>query len=84
MSEDEFRVVSLRLRALMHRRTAMHLELAASMARATAALRPMVAILQSTPVGHVMEHPELAELDLQLDGYYGDTSVLRDNDLRER
>ena len=72
MSNEEWRILSLRLRALMHRRAAAHLDLAASMARTTVALRGFVEVLQRTPVEYVTEHPELAELDLQLDGYYGE------------
>jgi hypothetical protein len=66
------RELSLRLRALMHRRTAAHLELAAAMTRTTAAFRGLAEVLERTPVEHVTEHPDLAELDLRLDGFYSD------------
>ena len=72
MSEDERRELSLRLRALMHRRTAAHLELAATMTRTTAAFRAVTEVLKRTPVEYVTEHPDLAELDLMLDGFYND------------
>lgn len=70
MSEDERRELSLRLRALMHRRAAMHLELAATATRTTAAFRGLTDVLERTPIEHVIEHPDLAELDLQMDGFY--------------
>ena len=73
MSESEWRALSLRVRALMHRRTAAYLELAATMTQVTAALRGVVEALQQVPAEHLIEHPDLAEWDLQMNGFYGPT-----------
>ena len=60
-----------RIRANAHKLAAARDELNASAIEAAAALRRFAGAFAAAEAREVAEHPDLAELNLQLDGYYG-------------
>jgi hypothetical protein len=74
MTPDEVR----RIEAAVHRYTAAKRDIAAAGHRAAAQLLELaptiekaVAAMRAAEVAEVAEHPDLAELNVQLDGFYG-------------
>lgn len=75
MSPEEsakFKARLHRLRASRYRTMAAWEELNATVAEASIAAANFVALIRAAETREVAEHPDLAELNLQLDGYYGD------------
>lgn len=69
------------IRAHLHRIMAGRLrvaaaqqDMAASAALATRSMRRLADAMRAGDARDVAGHPDLAELDVQLDGYYGDTT----------
>ncbi|MFE2346470.1 hypothetical protein [Kitasatospora cineracea] len=62
-----------RLRAKWFKFLAAREELNATAAETGEAMRKFAAALTDAEKRDVAEHPDLAELNLQLDGYYGET-----------
>jgi hypothetical protein len=71
---DEFWIRVFRLRAQAHRRAAAMDELNATALAATRPMRHFVEAFRAAEAREVAEHPDLAELNVQLDSYYGESS----------
>lgn len=71
MSPDEFRARMLRIMAGRARVTAAQLDLAASIVDLSTSMRSFNEAFAAREARDVAEHPDLAQLDVQLDGYYG-------------
>lgn len=67
----ELRARQLRILAKLHRKRAAELEMAAEAGLAARSMRRLTEMLTEAEVRDVAEHPDLAELNVQLDGYYG-------------
>lgn len=63
----------LKFLAMMHQMEAAKLRLAAACADAGEAMHQMADVMQQGYDTDVATHPDLAELNVQLDGFYGDT-----------
>ncbi|NGO75417.1 hypothetical protein G6045_06960 [Streptomyces sp. YC504] len=76
MSEDvdpyELRARQLRILAGLHRKRAAELEMAAQAGLAARSMRKLTELLTEAEVREIAEHPDLAELNVQLDGFYED------------
>lgn len=70
MSPGQRRAFLLRVQAMQHRMTAAQLELGATMAEAGESIRKWGAAMQAMYDAEVAEHPDLAELNVQMDGWY--------------
>jgi len=70
--DDQFRVRMLRLRASAHEKHASFLRMQAKMVEATAAMRAFEESLQEAMDEEVATHPDLAELNVQMDGFYAE------------
>ena len=68
----ELRARQLRILASLHRKRAAELDMAAEAALATRSMRRLAELLTEAEVQQLAEHPDLAELNVQLDGYYGE------------
>lgn len=68
----ELRARQLRILAGLHRKRAAELDMAAELAMATRSMRRFADLLTEAEVQQLAEHPDLAELNVQLDGYYGE------------
>jgi len=68
----ELRARQLRILAGLHRKRAAELEMMAEATRATRSMRRLVDLLTEAEVREIAEHPDLAELNVQLDGFYGE------------
>lgn len=75
MSEqpDEYELQARRLRILagLYRKKAAELDMAAEAALATRSMRRLVEAWDAGVAQDVAQHPDLAELNVQLDGFYG-------------
>ncbi|MFI6986050.1 hypothetical protein ACIBSV_46860 [Embleya sp. NPDC050154] len=71
---DEARAALFRILAARARVAAAQFELAAEVASATASMRECATAIQRSYDAEVAAHPDLAELDVQLDSYYGGTT----------
>ncbi len=74
MSPDEraqFWASMYRIRANAHRFAAARDDLNAAAIEAAASMQRFVEAYAAAEVREVAEHPDLAELNVQLDGYYG-------------
>lgn len=60
----------LRFLATAHRKRAAELEMAAEAALATRSMRRLAEVLTESEVREVAEHPDLAELNAQMRGFY--------------
>lgn len=60
-----------RARASMHRALAARDDLLATVTETAASMRKFVAAMQAGFDNEAATHPDLAELNVQLDGYYG-------------
>jgi hypothetical protein len=69
---DRIRAGIHRVAAQLHRRQADRHDMAAAVIPAGSALRRLAALVATGDAMDVATHPDLAELDLQLDGYYRD------------
>ncbi|MCX5054206.1 hypothetical protein [Streptomyces sp. NBC_00474] len=67
----ELRARQLRILAGLHRRRAAELEKAAEAALASRSMRRLTEMLTEAEVRDLAEHPDLAELNVQLEGFYG-------------
>ncbi|MFI1889830.1 hypothetical protein [Streptomyces jumonjinensis] len=74
MSKDidpyELQAKRLRVLAALHRKTAAELDAAAEAALATRSMRKFADAWNAGVAKDIAEHPDLAELNAQLDGYY--------------
>ncbi|MEU8920318.1 hypothetical protein AB0D10_05180 [Kitasatospora sp. NPDC048545] len=68
---EEFWIRAYRLRAAAHRGAAARDELNATSLEAARAMKALTAAMVDGDTRDVAAHPDLAELDVQLDGYYG-------------
>ncbi|MGW4028229.1 hypothetical protein ACWEFL_02735 [Streptomyces sp. NPDC004838] len=68
--EYELRARLLRLLAAQHRARAAELEMAAAATLATRSMRRFVEVVTEAEAREIAEHPDLAELNAQMDGYY--------------
>ncbi|MET7391644.1 hypothetical protein ACFYPT_41490 [Streptomyces sp. NPDC005529] len=67
---DEIRARILRLLAAGHRKRAAELERAANAAMTAASSPSTTGVPTYCEAGEMTEHPDLAELNMQLDAYY--------------
>jgi hypothetical protein len=73
MNPEERRLQQrLRFIAALHRFEVAKLEMAAAAIQANAALRGLGAALKAHFDLELAEHPDMAELNVQLDGFYGE------------
>lgn len=70
MSENEREEAKLRLRALLHEMEAWRLRLAATAIKATASMREFADAWNEAFAEELAEHPDMAELNVQLDARY--------------
>ncbi|MEV6833786.1 hypothetical protein AB0N17_04565 [Streptomyces sp. NPDC051133] len=68
----ELRARQLRILAGLHRKRADELDRAAEAALATRSMRRLAELLTEAEVRELAEHPDLAELNVQLEGFYGE------------
>ena len=68
----ELRARQLRILASLHRKRADELDMAAEAALATRSMRRLTELLTEAEVRQLAEHPDLAELNVQLEGFYGE------------
>lgn len=66
----EEQAACFRARASMHRMMAARNDLMATVTEAAASMRKFATVMQAGFNGEVAAHPDLAELNVQLDGYY--------------
>ncbi|QEU94622.1 hypothetical protein [Streptomyces kanamyceticus] len=71
----ELRARQLRILAGLHRKRAAELEMTAEAGLAARSMRKLTEALTAAEVRDIAEHPDLAELNAQLDGFYGDDSA---------
>lgn len=76
----ELRARQLRILAGLHRKRAAELDMAAEAALATRSMRRFVELLTESEVRELAEHPDLAELNVQLEGFYGEGPVRPDEE----
>ena len=69
--EYEAHAARFRLQALRAEMLAATLNTGASIALLGASMTRFIAALRASEARDIAEHPDLAELNLQLDGYYG-------------
>lgn len=62
----------LRMLAAQHRARAAELDMAAEAVLTTRTMRRLAEVLSEAEAREVAEHPDLAELNVQLDGFYGE------------
>lgn len=74
----ELQAQKLRILAASHRKRAAELDAAAAAVLAGRSMRKFADLLTDAEAREVAEHPDLAELNVQLDGYYGDRGEPRD------
>lgn len=67
----EFRVRMHRIMAGRHRVAAAEHEMAANAVKAEKSMKAFVDAWNSGAARDIAEHPDLAELNVQLDGFYG-------------
>ncbi len=84
MSENvdpyELRARQLRILAGLHRKRAAELDMAAEATLASRSMRRLVDLLTEAEVRDLAEHPDLAELNVQLEGFYGEAPVRPDEE----
>lgn len=77
MSEDvdpyELKARQLRILAKLHRQRAAELEMAAEAVMAGRSVQRLTELLTEAEARDVAEHPDLAELNAQLEGFYGES-----------
>ncbi|WP_199546604.1 hypothetical protein [Streptomyces sp. N35] len=66
----ELRARQLRILASLHRKRAAELEMTAQAGLAVRSMRKLTETLTEAEVRQIAEHPDLAELNVQLDGFY--------------
>ena len=76
----ELRARQLRILADLHRKRAAELDMAAEAALATRSMRRLAELLTEAEVRQLAEHPDLAELNVQLEGFYGADPVRPDEE----
>jgi len=67
----ETRAALLRFTASLHDRTAAELRLAASAVIASESMTRLAEVMQSASDAELATHPDMAELNVRLDGFYG-------------
>ena len=80
LDQYELRARQLRILAGLHRKRAAELDMAAEAALATRSMRRLAELLTEAEVRQLSEHPDLAELNVQLDGFYGEGPVRPDEE----
>lgn len=73
-TRDELTAPLYRILAARARIAAAQFELAAEVAAATASMRAFATAIQRGYDADIANHPDLAELNVQLDSYYGGPS----------
>lgn len=68
----ELRARQLRILAGLHQKRAAELDMAAEAALATRSMRRWAEVLTESEMRELAEHPDLAELNVQLEGFYGE------------
>lgn len=68
----ELRAQQLRILAALHRKRAAELDMAAAATMASRTMRRLTELLTAAEIKDIAEHPDLAELNAQLEGFYGD------------
>lgn len=76
----ELRARQLRILAGLHRKRADELDRAAEAALASRSMRRLAELLTEAEVRQLAEHPDLAELNVQLEGYYGEDEARPDEE----
>ncbi|ELP67707.1 hypothetical protein STRTUCAR8_08579 [Streptomyces turgidiscabies Car8] len=76
----ELRARQLRILAGLHRKRAAELDTAAEAALATRSMRRFAELLTESEMRELAEHPDLAELNVQLEGFYGAGPVRPDEE----
>ncbi|MFF0138531.1 hypothetical protein ACFYRN_19075 [Streptomyces sp. NPDC005227] len=71
-TDPALRARMLRLLAAAHRKRAAELDMAAAAAEAGGAMRRLADIITAGEARDIAEHPDLAELNVQLDGFYNE------------
>ncbi|MBW8704944.1 hypothetical protein MBT84_35655 [Streptomyces sp. MBT84] len=71
----QLRARQLRILAKLHRKRAAELDRTAAAMLASRSMRRLVDVLTQAEIRDLAEHPDLAELNVQLDGFYGDRPV---------
>ncbi|MCX5285951.1 hypothetical protein [Streptomyces sp. NBC_00198] len=71
-TDPALRARLLRLLASAHRKRAAELDMAAAAAEAGGAMQHLADIITAGEARDIAEHPDLAELNVQLDGFYDD------------
>ncbi|MGW1894902.1 hypothetical protein ACWCP6_32365 [Streptomyces sp. NPDC002004] len=66
----ELRARQLRILAGLHRKRAAELDMAAELAMATRSMRRFADLLTEAEARELASHPDLAELNVQLEGFY--------------
>jgi hypothetical protein len=71
-SDDPYELQARRLRILaaLHRKRAAELDMAAEAALASRSMRQFTEAWEAGVAKDIAEHPDLAELNVRLDGYY--------------
>lgn len=70
--EAEIKAAILRHMADRHRAIAAAFDTAAAYVKATASAQAFTEAFRRSEAREIAEHPDLAELNVQMDGYYGD------------
>lgn len=68
----KLRARQLRVLASLHRQRADELDMTAERMLATRSMRRFAELLTEAEVRQLSEHPDLAELNVQLEGFYGE------------
>lgn len=76
----ELRARQLRILAGLHRKRAAELDMAAEAGLAARSMRRLTEMLTEAEVREIAGHPDLAELNVQLDSFYGDGSTRPDEE----
>lgn len=72
MTPAQRKAFLLRVQSLHHKMQAAKLELAATMAVASESIRKMGEAMQAVYDAELADHPDLVELNVRMDGWYGD------------
>lgn len=76
----ELRARQLRILAGLYRQRAAEFDMAAEAGLAARSVRRLTESLTEGEARDIAEHPDLAELNVQLDGYYGSGPVCPDEE----
>ncbi|MEU8968140.1 hypothetical protein AB0D11_02495 [Streptomyces monashensis] len=74
------RARQLRILAELHRKRAAELDKAAELTLASRSMHRLADLLTEAETRQLAEHPDLAELNVQLEGFYGEGPVRPDEE----